>query len=146
MYCFKTKFTVWIQKDLNMYYRNDIWLVTVDRYGLSSGRMHTDDNTVAVANLVTSWKGALQQDGMAAWLQTITCYLAFFVEFYTVDNDCNMLCFFEVLETNCPVTPRHIQEGQYPLPHCHENINTHGMWQALPTAKNNLLGEFFQPI
>jgi hypothetical protein len=54
-----------------------------------------------------------------------------------------MLRFFEVLETNCPVTPRHIEEEQYPLPHCHENIDTHGMWQALPTEKNNLLGELF---
>jgi len=44
------------------------------------------------------------------------------------------------------VTLRLIREGQSPLPHCHENINTHGMWQVLSTAKNNLLGELFQPI
>jgi hypothetical protein len=42
--------------------------------------------------------------------------------------------------------PRHIREEQNPIPHCHENINTHGMWQVLSTVKNNLLGEFFQPI
>jgi hypothetical protein len=57
-----------------------------------------------------------------------------------------MLRFFEAPETNCPVTPRHIWEGQNPLPHCHEIINTHGMWQVLSTEKNNFLGELFQPI
>jgi hypothetical protein len=34
--------------------------------------------------------------------------VAFFVEFYTTDNECGMLRFFEAPETNCPVTPRHI--------------------------------------
>jgi hypothetical protein len=54
--------------------------------------------------------------------------------------------FLKALETNRPLTTRHIQEGQNPLPHCHENVNIHVMWQVLSTAKNNLLGEFLHPI
>jgi len=36
-----------------MYYRNNVWLTTGVGYGLSSGRVHNDNNIVAGANLVT---------------------------------------------------------------------------------------------